>query len=318
MKTIEQEEQRPVRGWKRYVRKLRRQKCLLLMMLPAFVITLLFAYIPLSGWYMAFSDYRLSTGVFGGGFVGLKYVKQFLNELPNNWYLIRNTLVINLGTLALGMVCPITLAILLKEMRWKTGAKIVQTVTFFPYFISYVIAYSIATALFATNTGVINQFLVSHGILEKGVNLLGDPKYSWGFIMILNVWLTLGYDTIIFMSAISGIPAEQYEAAALDGAGRFASIWYVTLPNLLPTVSVLLIMNAGWVLNSSLEEYLLFSNATNWERMNVLDLYIYKLGLGQLNFSYATAATIVKSVIGILLLLLVNKIAKRMQQASAI
>ena len=305
-------------GIKHKFLRLRQQKYLLLMLLPAFVCTLLFCYIPLSGWYMAFSDYRLSTGIFGGSFAGLKYIRQFIHELPNNWYLIRNTLVINLGTLALGMVCPITLAILLREMRWKRGARLVQTVTFFPYFISYVIAYAIASALFATNTGVINQFLVSHGLLTKGCNLLGSPKYSWMFIILLNVWLTLGYDTIIFMSAISGIPTEQYEAAAIDGAGRFACIRYITLPNLLPTVSVLLIMNAGWVLNSSLEEYLLFSNATNWERMDVLDLYIYKLGLGQLNFSYATAATIVKSVIGIFLLLVVNNLAKRLQQSAAI
>lgn len=318
MKVTQQTQSRPNTGCKRYLARVCRQKYLLLMLLPAFVVTLLFSYIPLSGWYVAFSEYRLSTGIFGGEFVGLKYIRQFIDELPNNWYLIRNTLVINLGTLALGMLCPITLAILLKEMRWKTGAKIVQTITFFPYFISYVIAYSIATALFATNTGVINQFLVSHGILEKGLNLLGDAKYSWWFLILLNVWLTLGYDTIIFMSSISGIPQEQYEAAALDGAGRFSSIWYVTLPNLLPTVSVLLIMNAGWVLNSSLDEYLLFSNATNLSQTNVLDLYIYKLGLGQLNFPFATAATIVKSLIGIGLVTLVNWIAKKMRQSSAI
>lgn len=318
MKVTQQTQSRPNTGWKRYLARVCRQKYLLLMLLPAFVVTLLFSYIPLSGWYVAFSEYRLSTGIFGGEFVGLKYIRQFIDELPNNWYLIRNTLVINLGTLALGMLCPITLAILLKEMRWKTGAKIVQTITFFPYFISYVIAYSIATTLFATNTGVINQFLVSHGILEKGLNLLGDAKYSWWFLILLNVWLTLGYDTIIFMSSISGIPQEQYEAAALDGAGRFSSIWYVTLPNLLPTVSVLLIMNAGWVLNSSLDEYLLFSNATNLSQTNVLDLYIYKLGLGQLNFPFATAATIVKSLIGIGLVTLVNWIAKKMRQSSAI
>ena len=227
--------------------KIKRQKWLLLMMTPAFLCILLFNYLPLSGWYIAFSEYKLGGSLFGGEFVGLKYFAKIFQESSDLVYLIRNTLVMNGVTLILNLLVALILAILLKEATWKRGAKITQTVSFFPYFVSWVIGYSIVWSLLAVNSGAINQFLVRVGILEKGLNILGDPKYSWQLIILLNMWKSTGYNTIIFLSAISGISSEEYEAAALDGAGRWQQIRYVTLPNLLPTVSVLLIMNAGWI-----------------------------------------------------------------------
>ena len=206
----------------------------------------------------------------------------------------------------------------MSEIRWKNGKKIIQTVTFFPYFVSWVIGYAIVWALLAVNSGAVNQFLVANGILEKGLNVLGDPKYSWQLIILLNLWKFAGYNTIIFLSTISGIPAELYEAAALDGANRFQKIRYVTVPFLLPTAAVLLIMNAGWILNSSLEMAYIFNNATNWTKMETLDMYIYKFGLGMLDFPYATAMTIVKTFVSILLMLFVNWLTKRLTKTGII
>ena len=296
--------------------RVKRQKWLLLMLLPAFICIVLFNYLPLSGWYVAFSEYRLGSSLFGGQFVGLKYFAKIFQESSDLVYLIRNTLVMNGVTLILNLAVALFLAILLKEARWKAGAKITQTVTFFPYFVSWVIAYSIVWSLLAANSGAINQALVQMGVLEKGINILGDPKYSWQLIILLNLWKFTGYNTIIFLSSIAGIPSEQYEAAALDGAGRFQQIRYVTLPNLMPTASVLLIMNAGWILTSNLEQFFIFSNSTNWSRMEVLDMYIYKFGLKMLDFPYSTAMSIVKTFVSILLLLFVNWLTRRMSKSS--
>lgn len=298
--------------------KMRRQKWLLLMLLPALLCILFFNYIPLSGWYIAFSEYKLGGSLFAGEFVGLKYFIKIFSESSDLVYLVRNTLTMNGVTILLNISVALCLAILLKEIRWKPGAKIIQTVTFFPYFVSWVIAYAIVWSLLAVNSGAINQFLVRMGILEKGINVLGDPQYSWQLIILLNLWKFTGYNTIIFLSSIAGIPSEQYEAAELDGAGRFQKIRYVTLPNLMPTAAVLLIMNAGWILSSNLEQFFIFSNSTNWSKMEVLDMYIYKFGLSMLDFPYATTMTIIKTALSILLLLFVNWLTKRMNKTAVL
>ena len=302
----------------KFLLKLNRQKWLLLMLLPAFLCIILFNYLPLSAWYIAFSEYKLGGSIFGGELVGFKYFLKIIQESSDLGYLIRNTLVMNGVSIFQNIVVAFVLAILLKEIRWKKGAKIIQTVTFFPYFVSWVISYAIVWSLLAVNSGAINQFLKNEGIIQKGLNVLGDPKHSWTLVILLNLWKNTGYNTIIFLSSITGIPTEQYEAAALDGANRFQKIRYITLPNLLPTAAVLLIMNAGWVLNSSLEMMFIYNNATNWSRMETLDMYIYKFGLSMLDFPYATAMTIIKTLVSILLLLFVNWITKRLTKTGVI
>ena len=298
--------------------KLWRQRWLYLMLLPALACIIIFDYIPLSGWYIAFSEYKLGESLFSGKFVGLQHFRDIINTNSDLVPLIRNTLVMNVGSLILEVFIPMILAIMLKELYWKTGAKIVQNIAFFPHFVSWVIIYTLFCALFSVNTGVINQFLVKQGILTRGLNLLGEPKYSWGLMIFLNLWKSCGYNMVIYLASLSGIPAEQYDAAALDGANRLQQIRYLTIPNLLPTVSVLLIMNAGWILSSSLESYMVFTTPTNISKMEVLDMYIYRYGLGLLDFPYATAMTIVKTLVGIAIMLFVNWLSKRLNQNSII
>lgn len=298
--------------------QLKQQKWLLLMLLPGLAAIILFSYLPLSGWYLAFSEYRLGGSIWGGEWVGVKYFEKILTESSDLLYLLRNTLVMNGVSLVLNITVALFFAIILKEFFWKFGAKAVQTVSFFPYFVSWVIAYSIVSSLLSVNSGAINQVLVKLGWIKKGFIIIGDPKYSWGLIILINLWKTCGYNTIIFLSSIAGIPTELYEASALDGAGRLQQIRYVTLPSLLPTASVLLIMNAGWILNSNLEQFFVFQNATNWTRMEVLDMYIYKFGLKMLDFPYATAMSIVKTLVSILMLLAVNALTKKLNKVSVI
>ena len=297
-------------------KKLWQQKGLYLMLAPAFILILIFSYFPLFGWIMAFTDYRLGMNMLDAPWVGLKYFKEFFADGGDAKRVIANTLVMNVGSLVLGLLAALAFAIFLKEVRWKGFQKIVQSVTFFPYFMSWVIIYAVVYALFSNSSGAVNNVLLSLGMIKEPINLLGDPAYSWGLIIGVNVWNILGYNSVIFISAIAGIPDEQYEAAVIDGAGRFAKIWYITLPNLMSTLAVLIIMNSGWIFNSALDQYFVFTNSMNISSMDVFDYYIYRFGLKLGNYSYATAVGIIKTGISILLLVIVNRLSKKLTERS--
>ena len=282
------------------------------MLSPALILTFVFAYLPLSGWVLAFTDYRIGGSLFSGKFAGLRYFKRFLFESSDFCYLIRNTLIMNVSAVVVNLIIAVFFSIMLHELRLKWLSKTLQTVTFFPYFISWVISYSVVWALFAVRSGAVNEFLVEAGIIQTGFNILGDPKYSWGLMIFLAMWKWTGYNSVIFLAAISGIPQEEYEAAAIDGAGRFRLIYHVTFMNMLPTLAILIIMNSGWILSSNLEQFYIFTNATNMQTMEVLDMYIYKFGLRNLNYSYATAVGILKTVVSILLVWAANFSAKKL------
>jgi putative aldouronate transport system permease protein len=301
---------------KTILKRLERQKFLLFMLIPAFVLTLVFSYVPLSGWIIAFRKFQIGNSMFSGAWTGLLQFRRFLMESNDYIFLIRNTLVMNLVTVVQNLIVAVIFAVLLSEVRSKSISKAVQTVTFFPYFISWVITYSIVWSLMAVRSGAINQFMVGAGIIQKGINLLGEAKYAWPLIIYLGLWKYTGYNTIIFLATISGIPHEEYEAAAIDGAGRYRRIWYITIRNLVPTVVILVIMNSGWILNSSLEQYFIFTNGTNWQRMEVLDMYIYTYGLNLLDYSYATAVGIMKTLISLLMLYGVNMLSKKISKSS--
>ena len=286
--------------------RIKRQRYLFLMLAPAFILTVIFAYVPLGGWILAFRKFQIGTSIFAGEWTGLLQFKRFLVDGSDFYYLIRNTLVINTVSVVQNLIVAVIFSIFLSEVKKKSIAKTVQTVTFFPYFISWVITYSVVWSLFAVRSGAINQFLVEIGALKKGINIMGEAQYSWPFMIYLNLWKYTGYNCIIFLAAISGIPQEEYEAAAIDGAGRFRRMWYITFRNLVPTFAILLIMNSGWVFNSNLEQFFIFSNSTNWETMEVLDMYIYKFGLKLLDYPYATAVGILKTLVSVLLLIAVN------------
>ncbi|NLB38786.1 MAG: sugar ABC transporter permease, partial [Clostridiales bacterium] len=202
-------------------------------------------------------------------------------------------------------------AILINELRGKRFARAVQTISFFPFFISWIIVYSMMNALFAVSSGSINLLMVRLGLIKRGINMLGDAKYAWQMVIILGLWKSLGYNGVIFLAAISGIPSEEYEAAEIDGANRWQKVVHVTVPNIMPTVLVLLIMNSGWILNSNFDFFYVFTNSTNWQRMEVLDMYIYKYGLRMGNYPYSIAVGMMKTLVSLSLLLIVNQVSRR-------
>ncbi|MBO9606564.1 MAG: sugar ABC transporter permease [Paenibacillaceae bacterium] len=300
---------RSPRRWYRY-------RYLYAMALPAVVLVFLFNYVVLAGWIIAFKNYRAGMTLWSAKWVGLKNFNDFFLRSDDYIFLLRNTLVMNLGALFVGLFSAFVFAILLNEIRHRFFAKLVQTTTFFPFFISWVIIYAFMNSLFAPSTGAVNELLAGWGWISDPINLLGDKKFSWTLMIGLETWKGLGYNSVIFLAAIAGIPAEQYEAAEVDGAGRFWKIVHVTVPNMMPTLVVLLILNSGWILNSNFDQYFLFTNATNWESMQVLEMYIYRYGLQLLNYPFATAVGIMKSVVSILLVIGVNALSKRVNGQS--
>ncbi|MFD0958157.1 ABC transporter permease [Paenibacillus chungangensis] len=287
------------------------QRYLYLMLLPAVLFLFVFWYVPIFGWLIAFINYKPGFKLFPAEWTGLLQFRSFFTDSKDFIYLLRNTLAMNIGSLIANLGAAFVFALLLNEIRYRFFGRIIQSVTFFPFFISWIIIYSLSSALLATSSGAVNETLVQWGFIEEGVNVLGDPKYAWMFMILLGVWKYLGYNSVIFISSIASIPQDYYEAASMDGANRFQRMWHITVPALVPTLIVLLILNSGWVLNSNFEQFYLFTNSTNWEKMEVLELYIYKYGLQLLNYPYATAVGIMKTFVSLILIIMVNAIAKK-------
>jgi len=292
------------------LRKMARQRQLYLMLLPAVVSVAVFTYAPLFGWWMAFSDYQIGKSIFEAPWAGLKYFIEFFTDTTGAGSVILNTVVMNVSSLVLGLMCALAFAVFLKEVRWKKFRRAVQSASFFPYFMSWVIIYAVIYALFS-NDGAVNASLQTLGLIDKPINILGNPATSWGLIIIVNVWNILGYNSVMFISAIAGIPEEQYEAARIDGATRYHEIRHVTLPNLIPTLIVLLILGSGSIFNSYLDQFFIFTNTLNISTMEVFDYYIYRFGLKLGNFSYATAVGVIKTIVSLILLVGVNWISRK-------
>ena len=292
-------------------KKLYDQRLLLLMLLPLLLAVFIFRYVPMTGWLMAFKDYQIGQNIFEADWAGFEYFIEFFSNTGDALYVIENTLVINLLSVAGNLTLSCLTAVLLNELIFKKYKTLVQTSSFFPFFVSWVIAYTLFSAFFSVNTGVVNTALVQSGIIDEGINLMGDPRYSWPLMIVVNIWRSMGYNTVIFLSAITSIDTAQYEAAEIDGAGRMAKIRYITLPGVASTFIVLLILNSGWIFNSNFEQFYLFTNITNRASMEVFDMYIYRYGLELLDFSYATAVGVTKTIISVIMLLLVNAASKK-------
>lgn len=292
-----------------------RQRQLYLMALPGFLAVLVFTYVPLFGWWMAFTKYQIGKPMFEAPWVGLKYFIEFFTDSAGAGNVIINTVVMNVASLLLGLVLSMAFAVFLKEVRWKNYRRFVQSASFFPYFMSWVIVYAVIYALFCSD-GAVNTSLFALGLIDKPINVLGNPDTSWGLIICVNIWAVLGYDSVMFIAAIAGIPEEQYEAARIDGATRFQEIRHITIPNLLPTLVVLLILGSGSIFNSYLDQFFIFTNTLNISTMEVFDYYIYRFGLKLGSYSYATAVGIIKTFVGIVLLIGVNWLSRKFTERS--
>lgn len=291
---------RKVRGYKEF-----------LYIFPFLVLITIFAYYPLYGWFYAFFDYKPPAPLSMEQFVGLKWFKSLIaNDVKRNqiFIVIRNTFAMSGITIVTSWL-PMIFAVFLNEIKSKGYRKVVQTVTTIPNFISWVLVYSVAYNLF-NSTGMVNHTLINIGILEKPILFLQGADHIWLKMWLWLTWKNLGWAAIMYIAAISGIDEELYEASRVDGATRMQTIINITIPSLLPTYFVLLMLAVASFLTNGMEQYFVFQNAFNKESIQVLDLYVFNLAMGSGSYSVSTALSMLKSLISLVLLWVCNRISK--------
>ncbi|GIP60650.1 sugar ABC transporter permease [Paenibacillus woosongensis] len=298
-------------GLKGFFHKLSKQRTLVFMSVPFLIWLIIFKYLPLWGWSIAFQDYKPAKGMFEQTWVGLKHFK-FLFQDEHFVRVMRNTLAMSFINLVLGFVTAITLAILLNELRKVAFKRVVQTISYLPHFISWVVASSIISTALSADGGIINDVLMWLGIIKEPILWLGEGKYFWGILGVSEVWKNVGWNTIIYLAAMTSIDPSQYEAAEIDGAGRFQRIWNITLPGIKSVVVILLIMNIGNLLETGFEPQYLLGNGMNVDYSENLDIFVLKYGIQMGNFSLSIAAGMFKTVVSFILLFTANHIAKRL------
>lgn len=293
------------------LKEIKRQKFLLVVGLIAVLYGILFYYLPLAGWLMAFQNYKPKLGVFGSEFIGLEKFKFiFGNQSLGFWRVIRNTAAMGTINLVTTTFMAVLFAILLNEVKFNFLKKPIQTISYLPHFLSWIIVTGILhTSL--SGTGIVNDVLLRLGIIDQAIDFFAHPNYFWGIVAFANCWKETGWNAIIYLAAITAIDPCLYEAAAIDGAGRWQKIKYITLPSIRPTFMILLLINVGNILNAGFEVQYLLGNGLVKKVSETIDIFVLKWGIAQNDFSLGTAAGIFKSVVSITLIVICNYIAKR-------
>ncbi|WP_166244662.1 ABC transporter permease [Paenibacillus turpanensis] len=288
-----------------------RDKWLYLMLLPGIAYFFIFKYVPMYGLTMAFQDYKPHLGFFGSPWVGLKHFERFFSE-PSFGMLFRNTLLIALYNLIFFFPLPIILSLMMNELRRERFKRFVQTLVYVPHFVSWVVVVGIFYMLFTTENGIVNELI--YALTGEKIAFLLEPEWFRTMIVSQSIWKEVGWGTIIFLAALSGVDMQLYEAARIDGAGRWRQLWHITLPAIRSTIIILLILRLGDFLDSGFEHIFLMITPTNREVGEVFDTYVYTKGLTQAQYSYSAAVGMFKSVVGLVLVLGSNWLAKRFGQ----
>lgn len=279
--------------------------------LPFLILVFVFSYLPLLGWVYAFFDYRPPLKLLQCDFVGFKWFTALVSnsaQVGNLLRVLANTFAIS-GLNIVTSVIPIAFAVFLMEIRTPWYKKLVQTFTTIPNFISWVLVYSFAFAIFS-NDGFFNNLFTDLGLRDSPVNYLATTENVWTSMVLWYLWKFMGWNAIMYIAVIIGIDQELYEAATVDGAGRFQRMWHITIPSILPTFFVLLMLSIANFLNNGMDQYYVFQNPINQNRIEVLDLYVYNIGVGNSSYSIATSIGMVKSIVSVSLLFFVNNMSR--------
>ncbi len=296
-----------------FFKRVLQQKVLLFMCIPFVLWAFVFKYLPLWGWTTAFQNYKPSKSFSEQKWVGWQHFRTLFED-DTFYRVLRNTLAMSSIKLVLGFVTAITLAILLNELKHIIFKRVVQTISYLPHFISWVVASSIVLTVLSPD-GIINLLLMKLRLIDSPVLWMGKGEYFWGILGATEVWKDVGWNTIVYLAAITTIDPSQYEAAEIDGANRFQRILHITLPGLKPVIIILLIMNLGHILESGFEPQYLLGNGMNVDYSENLDIFVLKYGMGLGNFSLGTAAGIFKTLVSFAFLFSANYIAKRMGES---
>ncbi|MDR2376263.1 MAG: ABC transporter permease subunit [Treponema sp.] len=295
-----------------------REYRLFFMALPFMVLVFLLSYLPLRGWLYAFFNYTPGLPLTKESFVGLGNFRMILEDeyaVADIVRVMRNTFAMSFIGLA-SSALPLVFAVFLNEIRFISYRKTVQTLTTIPNFISWVLVYSVAYAMMSVNDGFINRFLMALGVIDSGVNFLARGDHVWIGMWAWGTWKGLGWGSIVYVAALTSIDQELYEAARVDGAGRFRCMWHITLPGLLPTYFVLLILSIANFINNGVDQYYIFQNPMNRAAIEVLDLYVYNQGIVGINYSYSIAISILKSLVSLILLFAASAGSKFIREES--
>jgi len=289
---------------------LKEQRQLIYMSVPLMAYIILFAYVPIWGWTMAFQDYKPARDFSEQKWVGFKHF-EFLFKDDSFLQVFRNTLAMSVINIILGFTTAIILALLLNEIRKVFWKRTVQTISYLPHFLSWIIVTGIVATSLASD-GIINDILMKLHLIKEPIQWLSEGKYFWGIVGASHVWKEVGWNTIIYLAAMASIDPALYEAADMDGASRYRKMFHVTLPGIKPTIIILLIMQVGHILEAGFEVQYLLGNGLVVDWSQTIDIFVLKYGLAQGNYSLATAAGIFKTVVSVTLLLIANGVAKRL------
>ncbi|NKZ28869.1 sugar ABC transporter permease [Facklamia miroungae] len=281
-----------------------------LMLLPAIIFFLVFSYWPMTGVVLAFRKFTFTSGMYGADWVGLEYFKNFFNDRESGMF-VRNTLIISLIKLFLYLPFPIMLALMLNEIRKPKLRGFYQSVSYLPYFISWVVVVGIISRLFAPDTGLINVFLRDLGLSDGSKFWMMDTGFFYPAVFISYLWKNIGWDSIIYFAAIMGISPSLYEAAAIDGASRLQQTRHITLPGIRGTIMILFILSLGGILTAGFDQIYLMQNPGNYTVSETIDTYIVKTGLEQAKYGPATAVGLLQGIAGLVLTVIANKMADK-------
>jgi putative aldouronate transport system permease protein len=278
------------------------------MVIPGLLFFIIFKYVPMYGITIAFKDFRISRGVLASPWVGLKHFQRFFTS-PDFAQVMINTTVLSFYKLLIGFPIPILFAILLNELRNIYFKRTVQTIAYLPHFISWVVIGNLVLILLSPKTGLLSSMITSISGIQ--VNLLMDPKYFRSILVASDIWKEMGWSAIVYLAALAGVDPTLYEAADIDGASRGRKMWNITLPSITGVIIIMLILRVGRILDAGFEQVLIMSNPLVNSVAEIIDTYVYKMGMLQAEYSYSTAVNLFKSIVGLIMVLVVNYFAKK-------
>lgn len=289
-------------------KSIKRDKYLYMMLVPIAAFYLLFKYAPMFGEIIAFKNYRFSDGIWGSEWVGLKHFRNLFSS-PDFFNVLKNTLLLNVYNVIFGFPVPIVLALMLNELRREWYKRLIQNLLYVPHFISWVVLGSILITLLSPSTGIVN-IILHHVFGIEPIYFLANKQW-WPVAFVLSgIWHSAGWNTILYMAAMTGIDPQLYEAARIDGASRIRQIWHITLPGIRSTIAILLILRMGYMMDIGFEQIFILQNSAVFQVSDVISTYVYRVGLLHVQYSYTTALGLFQSIIGFILIVSVNRIVK--------
>ncbi|MGE5585058.1 MAG: ABC transporter permease [Bacillota bacterium] len=290
------------------------QRCLMMMSIPFLIWIFIFEFGPMFGWLMAFVQYDPNKGILGSQWAGLRYFKMFFED-PDIWLILRNTVMISFLYILSSNVFPLILALMISEVGDGYFKRALQTVTYLPHFVSFVVVANIFLTLFGMR-GPVNELLRGLGWTDRPVLFWQDKNIFWYMVTFVRSWKEIGWGAIIYLAAIASVDQEMYEAAKIDGCGRFRAMWHITIPSILPTITLLWVLNMAGIFNAGFDASYLLGNAMTREASQVIDTYVYELGISMGMYSFSTAVNLLQTAVGFAFVFITNTIARKLTDYS--